>query len=335
MRISFGGGSSGNRTLYLFMGLSVLLLIVLWQVINKVPVFFSTFQSTGSRQAIAANRFDEAQKDILKKRYAGYWVYENDTLSGTNAIHKKDLIELKNNGIVWQVIRWEVTMPDKLQRAFTQVRTAYCNPFGRGDGGDTICETAILKQAFMTDGDTCVDNSTKVVQLETWNVSRRGDTLVLCNRKYTKYAGEPSLFFPEGLIRIVDSISRRMCKGQMYVSEYVRSAVAASLEKTIASGDRKAEIISLIERYYVPAVIAENWRGFFNAGPKKIGVSFEVTPAGSIIKMKLTTSRDQGKIFFRGLQFEMESWRFPKQTGGDAGNLSMEYQFDLSLGDNR
>jgi hypothetical protein len=226
-------------------------------------------------------------------------------------------------------------MPSGNRQSFIHVRTAYCNPFGTTENGDTICETAVLKQAFIAGNDTCVDKNTKVVLFETWEVKRHGNTLNLCNREYSLYTGDPFTFFPEGMIRIVDSISKRLCNGQAYVSEFVRTAMAAEFQKMVSSGDRIAEVTSIIERYYTPAVIAENWRGFSSAMPKKVSVSFQVTPEGSIVSMKLTTGHDRGRMFFKGLQFEMESWRFPKQVGGDARTVRMEYRFDLSAGDRK
>jgi len=336
MRISFGGGSSGNRSLYLLMGLSVVLIFVLWQVINKVPAFFSSTASiTSERRDKSPNRFDDTQKEVLKKRFAGLWIYETDTISDRNLIHKKDLIEFKDNGIIWQVISWDVTMPSGNRQSFIHVRTAYCNPFGTTENGDTICETAVLKQAFIAGNDTCVDKNTKVVLFETWEVKRHGNTLNLCNRDYSLYTGDPFTFFPEGMIRVVDSISKRLCNGQAYVSEFVRTAMAAEFQKMVSSGDRIAEITSIIERYYTPAVIAENWRSFSSAVSKKVSVSFQVTPEGTLVSMKLTADRDRGRMFFKGLQFEMEAWRFPKQVGGDARNVRMEYHFDLSAGDRK
>jgi|WetSurMetagenome_2_1015567.scaffolds.fasta_scaffold28905_2 hypothetical protein len=336
MRISFGGGSSGNRSLYMLMGLSVVLIFVLWRVINKVPAFFSSTPSiTSERRDKSQNRFDEAQKEVLKKKFAGYWMYETDTVSDQNLIHKKDLLEFKDNGIIWQVIIWDVAMPSGTKQSFTHVRTAYCNPFGTTENGDTICETAVLKQAFIAGNDTCVDKNTKVVLFETWEVKRHGNTLNLCNRDYSLYTGDPLTFFPEDMIRVVDSISKRLCNGQAYVSEFVRTAMAAEFQKMVSSGNRIAEVTSIIKRYYTPAVIAENWRGFSGAVPKKVGVSFQVTPEGSIVSMKLTTDRDHGRMFFKGLQFEMETWRFPKQVGGDARTVRMGYDFDLSAGDRK
>jgi hypothetical protein len=337
MRISFGGGSSGNRALYMLMGLSVVLIFVLWQMINKVPVLFSSASASiaSERRDKSQNRFDDTQKEVLKKRFAGLWIYETDTVSEGNLIHKKDFLEFKDNGIIWQVISWDVLMPSGIRQSFSHVRTAYCNPFGTTENGDTICETAVLKQAFIAGNDTCVDKNTKVVLFETWDVKRHDTALNLCNREYSLYTGDPFAFFPEGMIRVVDSISKRLCNGQAYVSEFVRTAMAAEFQKMVSSGDRIAEVTSIIKRYYTPAVIAENWRGFSDAGPKKVSVSFQVTPEGSIASMKLTADRDRGRMFFKGLQFEMAAWRFPKQVGRDARTVRMEYHFDLSAGDRK
>jgi hypothetical protein len=337
MRISFGGGSSGNRSLYMLMGLSVVLIFVLWQVINKVPAFFSSASASiaSERRDKSQNRFDDAQKEVLKKRFTGLWIYETDTVSDQNLIHKKDFLEFKDNGIIWQVISWDVAMPSGIRQSFIHVRTAYCNPFGTTENGDTICETAVLKQAFIAGNDTCVDKNTKVVLFETWDVKRHGDTLNLCNREYSLYTGDPFSFFPDGMIRVVDSISKRLCNGQAYVSEFVRSAMAAEFQKMVSSGDRVAEVTSIIKRYYTPAVITENWRGFSGADTKKVNVSFQVTPEGSIVSVKLTTDRDRGRMFFKGLQFEMAAWRFPKLVGQAARTVRMEYHFDLSAGDRK
>ena len=336
MRISFGGGSSGNRSLYMLIGLSVVLLFVLWKMIDKIPVLFSSTSMIGQqRNDKSSNRFDETQKEVLKKKFAGYWMYETDTISEQNLIHKKDRIEFKDNGIIWQVISWDVLMPSGTKQSFAHVRTAYCNPFGITKKGDTICETWVLKQAFLTGNDTCVEQDTAEWLFETWEVKRQDDKLILCNRNYSLYTGDPFSFFPQGILKNVDLVWKHLCTGQVYVSEFVRTAMAAEFQKMVSSGDRTAEVTSIIERYYAPAVIAENWRGFSGTKGKKVDVSFQVTPEGSIVSMKLATDHDHGRMFFKGLQFEMETWRFPKQVGGDARNVRMEYHFDLSAGDRK
>jgi hypothetical protein len=337
MRISFGGGSSGNRSLYMLMGLSVVLIFVLWQMINKVPALFSsTTAITSERRDKSKNRFNEAQKEVLKKRFAGYWMYETDTVSDQNLIHKKDHIEFKDNGIIWQVISWDVLMPSGNSQSFLHVRTAYCNPFGTTENGDTICEILVLKQAFIAGNDTCVDsNDTNAVSWETWDLQQSGNTLNLCNRKYAQYTGDIATFFPKGVTGVVKSKWWGDCNGRRYVSEFVRTAMAAEFQKMVSSGDRVAEVTSIIKRYYTPAVITENWRGFSDAVTKKVDVSFQVTPEGSIVSVELTTDRDRGNMFFKGLRYEVETWRFPKQVGGDARTVRMGYDFDLSAGDRK
>ncbi|MBN1130491.1 MAG: hypothetical protein JXA71_15975 [Chitinispirillaceae bacterium] len=328
MRISFGGGPSGNRSLYLLMGLSVVFVIVFWQVINKVPVLFSLSSLNGGRAEMAENRFNDEQKDLMKKRFAGYWEFETDTISETNAVHKTDRIEYKDNGIIWQVIIWEIAMPSGERTTFHHVRTAYCNPFGLTDQGDTICEVGVYKQAVIAGGTTCVDN---LVLLETWNAWRREDTLHLCNRSYTRYKGALASFFPGGLLGIVDSVWLRDCNGRRYISEFARTAVAADLEKMKSSGDRADEVRALVERYYIPAVIAENWRGFSKSTLKPVDISFQVTPSGTVTSARLASGRDDGKMYFRGLEYEMATWRFPRRDGEDK-NALFRFRFDLAAG---
>ncbi|MBN1128767.1 MAG: hypothetical protein JXA71_07260 [Chitinispirillaceae bacterium] len=327
MRISSSRRPSGNRPLLILIALSAVFLFLFWQMIHKMPGFsaLATLQG-GIRNEASANRFDDAQREAINRAFAGYWVYEGDTLSAENRIHKKDRVEYLDNGIIWQLATWDVTMPSGTVRRFNHIRTAFCKPFGLSETGDTIAEVFILKQAFFTDGDTCVDNEAIA---ETWDMAREGTSVNLYNRSYIPYTGKVREFFPTGVIFLVDSIMRRDCNGRRMISEYVRTAVAAEFAAVASKGDRTREIRSVLDRYYIPAVINENWRGFSKRIEKKLGIEFEVGDSGEIIDVALTAKKKDNKMYFQGLSYEMKLWRFPV-AGKGQGNTTVKQVFDLN-----
>jgi hypothetical protein len=147
-------------------------------------------------------RFTQEEKLKFLADHAGLWEYTSEVNAGGLPLARSDLLEIKNNGIIWQVAEWDVAMPGRAGPAATrliQVRTAYVVPYG-ALGNDTLSDAYTIHQIFIRGNDTCFGGWNF---LDLWNMAKSGDSLVLNRKKYARYRGEPTAFFPKGLVDLV------------------------------------------------------------------------------------------------------------------------------------
>ncbi len=147
-------------------------------------------------------RFSQEEKLQFLAAHAGLWEYTSEVTAGGLPLARSDLLEIKSNGIIWQVAQWDVALPGPTAPVATrliQVRTAYVVPYG-ALGNDTLSDAYTIHQIFIRGSDTCFGGWNF---LDLWNMAKSGDSLVLNRKKYGRYRGEPAAFFPKGLIDLV------------------------------------------------------------------------------------------------------------------------------------
>jgi len=147
-------------------------------------------------------RFTPEEKMRFLKAHAGLWVYTSEVTAGGMPLKRSDLLEIKSNGIIWEVAEWDVVMPGPdapLPVRLIQVRTAYVVPYGVLKN-DTLNDAYTIHQTFIRANDTCFGGWNFI---DLWNIAKSGDSLVINRKKYAAYKGEPSLFFPKGLVDLV------------------------------------------------------------------------------------------------------------------------------------
>lgn len=155
-----------------------------------------------------AYRFSEQEKAGFLRNHAGLWQFNIETLIDGKVVKKTDRIEIKNNGIVWQVIEWTIPMPSDSTITFCQIRTAYLKPYGVV-GGDSIVDAFVLSQAFINGTDTCIGSWNYP---ELWSFRMAGSALTLNRRQYAIYNGELDNFFPAGSVSFVESVENHLLK---------------------------------------------------------------------------------------------------------------------------
>lgn len=155
-----------------------------------------------------AYRFSEQEKAVFLGSHAGLWQFNIETLVDGKIVKKTDRIEIKNNGIIWQVVEWTIPMPSDSTITFRQIRTAYLKPYGVV-GGDSICDAYVLSQAFINGTDTCIGSWNYP---ELWSFRMSGSELGLNRRQYSVYRGEPDSFFPAGSVAFVERVENHLLK---------------------------------------------------------------------------------------------------------------------------
>jgi hypothetical protein len=283
-------------------------------------------------------RFSEQEKADFINKHAGLWQFNIETMENGKIVKKTDRLEIKQNGIVWQVTEWDIPMPSDTVVPFRQIRTAFIKPYGVMKN-DSMCDAFILTQAFTDRTDTCFGAWNYP---ELWSFQRDGASLIFNQRRYASYNGEPGDFFPRGSIAYVQSAENQFFKdtvmgtsiNQLYSVRKVDSATGAvklvpirdsisslsDLFRTAINGEDKNNaggpvdkdaINTLLVNYFDPFIISEKMRNFPRELPAEINASFVVKPDGGVDSISLTSSVALDKMLSEDLVKEIGSWRFP------------------------
>jgi hypothetical protein len=290
-----------------------------------------------------AKRFSEESKTIYLKGIAGFWAFDLEKIAGGALISKRDRLEIKENGIIWEVVEWKMKMPGvDTTETFYHIRTAFINPYGVLKG-DSLSDVYILSQEFIGTGDTCFGGYN---YSELWKISRRGESIEISKRNYRQYKGDREDFYPPGKIDMVEK-----SENQLYYDTIVqgnketRLNSVFSIRKTDANTGKvtlfpirdsinglneffriklekvflafkdtiqdKEYIERLLEKYYQPFIVDEQWRMFPRDIPKIMKVFFIVRKNGSVDSVTVNTPDVVDRMFTADLTRELKSWRFP------------------------
>ncbi|MCU0609172.1 MAG: hypothetical protein MUF22_05345 [Chitinispirillaceae bacterium] len=286
-----------------------------------------------------AAKFKEEQKTEVIRSIAGLWTFRSDTVISGRKTGKTDRLEIKDNGIAWQVVDWDVVMPSDSIRTFRCVRTAFVKPYGTF-GNDTLNDAAILAQAFISGSDTAFGYS---LFGEMWATHRSGKSLVLGKRMYKPYTGAIAEFFPPDMVSLVQDAESQffstrggttLINKDIYTVKRVNKATGAVTFLPIldsltgladfftihlyAEYDRlrfrssgSGEIGEFIARYYQPFLIEEKWRMMPQTAAQTVAVSFTISKDGATEDIRLPRPQAVGRTVYAALKREIAAWRFP------------------------
>jgi len=299
------------------------LLIISWVVITSVnksgiPAGLASLINADYENFRSLERFDSATAEKVRKEIAGYWAYEYGDKE--SPVRKHERIELIGNGIVWLTRVWELRTPDGEAHNITQVATAYVSPYSESSGGGYYCETRIIRQAYIYDGDTCYGASQVD---EIWEIGLRGggaaDTagangrvLTLNRREYLPYTGDLQKFYPDiALLKVVDKISLSACPAAADFPWLSKKILARSMN-AVPFFSRAGAVEELIRSYYKPIVLDELSRRYDpRAVPEVMGIKLTISPEGSVTKLKYRGAKVVTKRFDDLAVLDMKSWLFP------------------------
>lgn len=283
-------------------------------------------------------RFSEQEKSAFIKTHAGLWQFNVESMAGGKTVKKTDRLEIKENGIVWQVTEWNITMPSGSQQTFCQIRTAFIKPYGVMKN-DSMCDAFILTQAFITAADTCFGGWNYP---ELWEFHKDGASLVFNKRRYTFYNGGMPDFFPVGSIAYVRSAENQFFNdtvmgtslNQIFnvrkvdpqtgkirlvpirdslnnLCQLFKTAINRECMDLSGKAVNQDTITALIDRYFEPLIINEKLRNFPRELPAQVTASFIVKPDGGVDSIALTSATEIDKMLSEDLSREIGSWRFP------------------------
>lgn len=260
-----------------------------------------------SRQKIV--QIPESKQDSIRKTFAGFWV--SATENNDAAVKKYNNIEIKDNGIIWQVIKWFVTFPSGDTLSMYHVRNAYLMPYGQHQGkSGYACDVRIIRQIFIVGNDTCYGSSNTD---NLWLLENTSGGLKLNNLAFGSYDGELSNFFPEGMINHVDDLLLKSCSPGANMQVYATDAIKKQLENLAPMSYKSEAMQQWITHYYEPLVIDDALHSqMFYSIPESLTVTFKISPDGKVIEPKL-------KSGVKGIVSDLlirnvSSWFFPRHT---------------------
>jgi len=256
-------------------------------------------------------QFDSLKSIEVQKELAGFWTY-SEGVPQSSPVAKREYMELIANGMLWQINVWDIKTPSGGQSSITHVINGYVKPYSYSpDNSAFYCETRIIRQYFIADGDTCYGPShvDEIMQIG----KNQDGTLSVNRRAYKPYDGDIKEFYPDGkLLDIIDEFTMRACGGAANMPSLAKRQLARSLE-AVPFFIRAQMADSLIRAYYKPIAIDELSRGYDPRGvPENMPLKLTLSPDGAVSELKYKSKGGLAtKRFDDMASMDIKSWLFP------------------------
>ena len=276
----------------------------------------------------ALKSMKEEQKHALQKTFGGFWVYSTaDTFA---PVRKEERLELRDNGIIWQVIRWQVAYPDEDTVFYYQIRHGYLNPYSvAADGRSIVCEVRTIRQVFMQNDDTCFGQS-QVDEL--WQARIDGSLLVMNRKRYQQYHGELSLFFPGGMIDLIDELIMNDCRHGINLGGVVREQLRECFQKSEWTRTCDASYMGqLVNDYFKVCIMDELFSTipYFPSLPAQIELPLVLQHDGTALLDMPKAKRTQAGHFTALIYNGIENWPFPRCDAAAMPHIRVEVTLPL------
>ena len=271
----------------------------------------NSFLSTDVSDFRSLESMKDEQKTALKKAFGGFWVYRTEDPDAP--VQKEEHLELRDNGIIWEVIRWRVAYPYEDTAEYYHVRYGYLNPYSvAADEKSIVCEVRTIRQGFIVDGDTCFGKS----QVDELWQTRLEDSLLVMNRKhFSAYSGELTEFFPDGMIDLVDKLLINDCALGYGLGGVVENRLRNCYQQNEWTRTCDTAILyQALTDYFEPAVVEEAFSSmpYFPSLPTEVLLPLSVAPEGGVQITLTKTKRAQAGYFNELLYNSIEKWPFPR-----------------------
>ena len=296
------------------------LLIISWVLITSInksgiPAGLAGLINADYENFRNLEQFDSARAQEARGLVAGFWTYSAGDAE-TSPVAKREYLELNANGMVWMVRVWQIRAPSGDRYTVTHVAMGFMSPYSYNPGGGNYyCETRIIRQAYIFDGDTCYGASQAD---EIWELGlgaggeERDRALTMNRREYRPYVGDLKDFFPEsGLLKIVDKITLAGCAAAADMSWASKKLLARSMN-AVPFFARADAVESLIHTYYKPLVLEELARRYDpRAVPDVMDIRMTISPEGAVTDLKHRGAKVVTKRFDDLAVLDMKGWLYP------------------------
>jgi hypothetical protein len=202
-----GGSSSYLKAIVLALALGIVFYIYNRVSTHGLPSSMAEMLEGGRVSTGAYQPFDSVEQQEVVRSIAGFWVAPLSDSTVSVPFSGKDMIELKDNGIIWRVMEYRLVRAEGDTVVYRHSYDAYLRAHGWKTGKDSVaaCDVRLLRQATIAGDDTCYGPTDVDV---VWDVTVKGGRLGLEGRDYSAYEGELAAFFPEGAVRMIERAYR-------------------------------------------------------------------------------------------------------------------------------
>jgi len=303
------------------------LLVISWILISSIsksgmPAGLANLINADYENFRNLEQFDSTKAQAARELLAGFWTYaEGD--AETSPVAKREYVELNPNGMVWMVRVWQIRAPSGDRYVMTHVVMGFMSPYSYNpaDGG-YYCETRVIRQAYIFDGDTCYGAS-QADEIWEMGIAAGGEdrvrSLTMNRREYRPYEGDLKDFFPDvSLLDIVDKVTLSGCATAADMSWASKKLLARSMN-AVPFFARAEAVESLIHTYYKPLVLEELARRYDpRAVPDVMDIRMTISPEGAVTAFKYRNAKVVTKRFDDLAVPNMKSWLYP--AVGDTDN---------------
>jgi hypothetical protein len=332
-----GYKKSNPQSSYIKAGVLLAVVVILFIVsqrlsTGKLPGADMTKLQLGLAKLNSMQLYSETKKDSVRKAVAGLWMTAPESRALTGMIDLDDRIEMKDNGIIWQVKTYTVALPSGDTSRYSYIMTGYLLPFGQRLAADSTAysDVRVIYQVMIKDKDTCYGESNIMTG---WSHAPRkaADSIMMFEgTKYRLYSGDVTRFFPAGAVNLAKKLSLNPCKIDYTFFESLERRIAGAFEMKTGATRDTAEIHSIVTNYYAPlvklAVAAQ-----FSIGDiektRDIAISFTVKPDGTVAKSSVVKNLPGIFAIERFVANAALLWKFPAaQQGKDVTIIYKHHQ---------
>ncbi len=308
--------------------------------------------------------FTEEQKKTFMGRIAGFWCGERSDSAAW--MGGRDMVELKDNGIVWRVIeRWAVTPDGDTVRA-RHTFDAYLRPFGWAAGTDSAaaCDVRILRQHRIQGGDTCFGPQNVDV---VWLMKPLESGVAVNGMPFDAYNGDLAEFFPAGALDALEAayevrtpagaepayelgkgkvvlkaptskdearveIELPECPAELSFATFVRDTIGSLLAAHDAAERDSAALVKLVDTLYA-VLLTDDLRElpsqYLQLAGTKVGVSLRIAADGSVAEAQAVAPTPKKPALRESILRHARAWRFPPLSRDGGKTVSVTWEGEL------
>jgi hypothetical protein len=307
----------------------------------------SQFDRNSVQGDVSSSSNDENK--YLKQKVSGYWQHTEPEQLPQKPYRVSDRIELKENGVFWQVNKLTLWLPYGDTSVCTHIQTGYINPFKLkgADSGTVLVDALVKSQAFAQKFDTCyiaslsaaIQNQRNIISMSqdvfAKELKKMHDSLFVDGRLYTSYDTNTNAladFFPRGSVEIIDNIAIGECKQNTSFGDFVISELRQAFSSKNSGDSDTGAIRSVISRYYAPLVVSELSRHFTTGmlEPLHGSITYTLTvdAKGAVAEVKKNKAHVGNNDFEKILASNIKQWYF-MPISGSSQTRSIKYTFSI------
>jgi len=307
----------------LFIG--VIAAIVFFKTNVNLESFTNEFFGESSGGIISSGtNYTEIEQDSLKKQFQGFWEFSGRVSSNVYLI---DILELKENGIVWEYETRIVNFPYGIIDTLYRVSNSYLLPYSPLDSTRSNCYLRLIHQNWEIDGSTCYGKSVELMEsmfnatVEKSNIlwavtaeKKSDSTLNLRGNNYTRFDESRENFWGDrawSAIETIQDISIPGCGSDDPHLEWMRNGII----EAIKTQDLSVEVVELeqkmnIKEFYAPLCLNRLEIDYGASEGKNIIMELTISDEGAVVDVVLSGEPVEDTFRRELLTNEIKKWLF-------------------------